>query len=76
VCDSDRALRVDTRPVVMSVGGAAWTDHPGMKDQDTNIDYLMRVECSLCGYTLLFNCERFITGNTPALEPGALRSNE
>jgi hypothetical protein len=69
VCVSETALQVDRRAVILSVGGAAWSDDPRMHDSETNIDYLLRIECALCGYTMLFNCERFITGNTPALEP-------
>jgi len=72
VCESDTALGVDMRPVVLSVGGACWADRGPMNDDETNISYLVRVECSLCGNTLLFNSERFITGATPALKPGPL----
>jgi len=70
ICESDTALRVDTRPVVLSVAGAAWAQPGGMHDGETNVSFLVRVECSLCGYTLLFNSERFITGDTPSFLPG------
>jgi hypothetical protein len=69
VCESDTALRVDKRPAIVSVGGVAWSDS-AMNDSETTISYLVRVECGLCGYTLLFNSEQFITGDTPALAPG------
>jgi hypothetical protein len=68
VCESETALRVDKRPVIVSVGGVAWSDAPEVNDSETSISYLVRIECTLCGYTLLFNSERFITGNTPALQ--------
>ncbi len=70
VCESETALRVDTRPVILSVAGIAWAPPGPTHDGETNISYLVRVECSLCGYTLLFNSERFITGDTPSLVPG------
>jgi hypothetical protein len=69
VCGSETAQHVDMRPVIVSVGGVAWSDKPGGKDSETNIDYLFRVECALCGYTMLFNSHRFITGDTPAFGP-------
>jgi hypothetical protein len=69
VCDSETAMRVDTRPVIVSVGGVAWSDRPGAHDSETNINYLLRIECSLCGYNMMFNSERFIAGDTPALVP-------
>jgi hypothetical protein len=76
VCDSETALRVDRRPIILSVGGVAWSDESGVHDNETNIDYLLRVECSLCGYSLLFNSQRFITGDTPALIPGRPRRTQ
>jgi hypothetical protein len=37
-------------------------------DSETNIAYMVQVEYVACGHSLLFNSERFIRGDTPALE--------
>lgn len=68
ICDSG-SLTVDSRPIVLPWGGAPWPTHTGVDDPDANILYMIHIQCELCGYSLLFNCEKFITGNTPALEP-------
>jgi hypothetical protein len=39
-----------------------------LRDAETNITYMVQVECVVCGHSLLFNSERFITGDAPALE--------
>jgi ribosomal protein S27AE len=57
-------LAGDKRPVVLPIGGVPW----GIKDADTNVLFMVRVECQMCGHSLLFNSERFHSGDTPTLE--------
>lgn len=65
VCESATGLHANKLPVVLSVGGV---EGSRFQDAETNIIYMVHVECVVCGHSLLFNCERFITGDTPALE--------
>lgn len=64
VCGSD-LLGVDRRPVVQSVGGTE-----EMKDKYTNVVYLFRVVCSVCGLSLTFDAERFRDGDAPMFVQG------
>ncbi len=74
VCGSATALAADRRPVILSIGGVAWMS-PGVatpreQEPSTNILFMVRVGCEVCGHTLLFDSESFFTGGTPTLEPG------
>jgi hypothetical protein len=72
VCGSETALRADHRPVVVSIGGVAWPNHEGkvLKEPSTNVLFMVRVECEVCGHSLMFNSEKFFSGDTPILEAG------
>jgi len=63
VCQSDELL-FDRRPQVATVGGL---DVRAPLTENTNIVYLIRVECSTCGHVLTFNSERFRDGDSPIL---------
>ncbi len=65
VCGSETGLHANKLPVVLPLGGIP---ESRLKDSETNIAYMVQVECIVCGHSLLFNSERFITGDTPALE--------
>lgn len=52
------ALHTDRRPVWMYVGGTADT-----RDATTNMVFLLRVFCDVCGHVLLFDVERFVKGD-------------
>ncbi|HEX4436677.1 MAG TPA: hypothetical protein VH061_07765 [Solirubrobacteraceae bacterium] len=67
VCGSETGLHADKRPVVLHVGGLG---PPAPKDPQETVLYMVRVECTSCGHSQMFNSERFITGDTPALAPG------
>jgi hypothetical protein len=69
VCHS-QTLAVLDRPVLLVQGGAAWPNppHTGPMDKDTHVDFMVRIECSECGYNVLFNSERFYGAATPAFE--------
>jgi hypothetical protein len=66
VCRSETGLHANKLPVVLPVGGLP---EFRVQDPETNIIYMVHVECIVCGHSLLFDCERFISGDTPALEP-------
>jgi hypothetical protein len=65
VCGSETGLQPQKLPVVLPLGGIP---ESRLRDSETNIAYMVQVECIVCGHSLLFNSERFITGDTPALE--------
>jgi hypothetical protein len=41
-----------------------------VEDPDAQMDFMVRVECQLCGYTMFFNAEKFRDGDTPVLVKG------
>jgi|HubBroStandDraft_4_1064222.scaffolds.fasta_scaffold611798_1 hypothetical protein len=74
VCGSPTALHADRRPIVMSIGGVAWVSPeavaPPRREPSTNIVFMVRVACDVCGHTLLFDSESFFGGDAPTLEQG------
>jgi hypothetical protein len=72
VCESEQIF-VSLLPYMISVGGSAWTRaHP--PDPETNVLFMVAVECRTCGHTLLFNSERFRTGDEPIMFVGSEES--
>jgi hypothetical protein len=67
ICDGE-VLGVNDKPVLLMVGGVGWPTAGlgGEKDPDANVEFMIQVECNLCGYNLLFNSERFRGGDMPA----------
>lgn len=67
VCGSASTLGADKRPVVLPIGGASWNPKggPALVDPDANVLFMLRVECEACGNSLLFNSEKFFSGDTP-----------
>lgn len=61
ICASEQ-LEVDDRPVQLLVGGSEQR-----RDEQTNVVYLLRVECAGCGLTMTFSAERYRDGDTPIL---------
>ena len=68
VCGSETALQADRRPVLLTVGQLSTPDTPRPKEKSGNALFMVRIECNLCGYSILFNSERFFSGDTPILE--------
>jgi hypothetical protein len=69
VCHSE-TLDVCDRPALMVLGGAAWPNPPhiGPMDPDTQVNFMIRIECGACGYNVLFNSDRFYGAEIPAFE--------
>jgi hypothetical protein len=60
ICDSETTMiGVYEKPALLVSGGAA---------PDTMTDLLVRLECNMCGYNLLFNAEQFRDGESPITE--------
>jgi hypothetical protein len=70
VCEAG-VLGIAEKPVLVFSGGAPWPvlSLGGKPDPDAIVDYMVRVECDMCGYNMLFNAERFHDGDTPVMEP-------
>jgi hypothetical protein len=61
ICESDQ-LTTNKYPLMAFMGGLP--PRAGRPvDPEAAADYLVRCECRTCGHQLLFNSERFRTGN-------------
>lgn len=69
VC-STGMLDVSPAPVVLPWRGFAWRD-VGERGYDTkaNILFMLKVTCDFCAHVMLFDSERFSSGDDPVLRP-------
>ena len=63
VCGLADSLGVDQLPVVLIDGlfPSSTDDNPVGKDRDNDLTFAVRIECTACGYLMLFNAQRFRT---------------
>lgn len=59
-------MSVSKRPVILSVGGLAWEDRE-TRDEDATIKFAVEIRCGLCGYIMLFDAEKFHSGDEPTM---------
>jgi hypothetical protein len=71
-------LGIGRRPVLIvdgefppPVGGV-----PLEADRDRQMTFAVQIECSTCGYLMLFNAERYRTGKEPILVVGETEEDE
>jgi hypothetical protein len=68
ICHSDSwgAHRI---PALLNIGGLkSVIDDPVEGDPDTNMLFMVRAVCQLCGYTMLFDSEKHHGPDEPVLE--------
>lgn len=70
VCGSADALGIGRFPAFWLDGGPAlgYDDLPLGEDNDYHLTFAVRIECTTCGHLMLFNAERYRTGEEPILE--------
>lgn len=69
VCDAQDSWQVDRRPVLLHVGGLkSRIEDPVQGDPDANVEFMVRVFCEVCGYTMLFDSAKHHGGDEPVLE--------
>jgi hypothetical protein len=78
VCGSEEALGIGRRPVLIvdgefppPVGGV-----PFEADPDRQVTFGVQIECTSCGYLMMFNAERHRTGDDPILVTGDVEEEE
>lgn len=71
-------FHVDPLPVLVLRGGLPPTasNTPLERDRDRQMDYMVRVECGLCGNNALFSSERYRTGDEQILTAGLADEEE
>jgi hypothetical protein len=66
VCASE-TMGVDRLPVIFHIGGDDHTRRNVPSDKDVNVLFMVKVECQMCGYAMLFNSERLLPGHVGSL---------
>ncbi|MGH3671732.1 MAG: hypothetical protein ACRDSH_14025 [Pseudonocardiaceae bacterium] len=74
VCESEH-LTVHRFPFLALMGEFP-SEIDNLDDPEVVIDCLVRVECAMCGYVMVFNAERFRTGNDEILVRGLTEQEE
>jgi hypothetical protein len=74
VCESEH-LTVHRFPFLAQMGNLP-PNISNLDDAEVTIEYLVRVECGICGYVMLFSAERFWAGDDEALVRGMTEEEE
>jgi hypothetical protein len=72
VCGSTESLGMSPFPVLL-VDGEFPPDADDLslgEDRDGDLTFAIRVECITCGHLMLFNAERYRTGDDKIIVPG------
>jgi len=77
VCGLEDSLGVSHLPVVLVDGGfpARIDYHSLAEERDDDLTLALRIECTACGYLMLFNAERFRTGDDKIIVPEGIDDN-
>ncbi len=74
VCESEH-LTVHRFPFLALMGNLP-PNISNLDDAEVIVEYLVRVECGICGYVMLFSAERFRTGGDETLVRGMTEQEE
>jgi hypothetical protein len=72
MCGSAEGLAMGRRPVLLVDGEfpPSFSKVPMEDDPDRQVTFAAQVECTTCGYIMLFNAERHRTGDEPIMLVG------
>jgi len=78
VCGSTESLSMGRCPMLLvDAGFAADEDGPPFgDDRDGDMTFAVRVECTTCGHLMLFNSERYRTGDEKIMVRGLTEEQE
>ena len=76
VCGSADALGIGHFPTLFAEGGPPpdGDDRLRGEDHDFDLTFAVRIECTACGYLMLFNASKYRTGDEPILCQNELRN--
>jgi hypothetical protein len=71
VCGLDDSLGIGNSPLILIDGDFPLRadDHPSGEDRDGDLTFAVRIECTACGYLMLFNAQRFRTADEKIIVP-------
>lgn len=78
MCGSENSLGIGRRPVLLVDGEfpVPQGGRPMAEDPDRQMTFAVQIECATCGYLMLFNSERYRTGDEPTLVVGLTEDEE
>ena len=78
MCGSAESLSMGRFPVLLVDAGfpADEDGFPPGADRDGDITFAVRVECTTCGHLMLFNSERYRTGDEKIMVRGLTEEQE
>jgi hypothetical protein len=68
VCNGEETLGIAKMPALVHIGDHHSQSDPPPADPSVNMLFLVMIECSMCGYTMFFNSERFSRKDEPILK--------
>jgi hypothetical protein len=76
VCGLGDSLCASHLPVLLVDGGfpPCIDDHPLAEERNGDLTFALRIECTACGYLMLFNAERFRTADDKIIVPEGLET--
>lgn len=71
ICGSAEALGIGRFPAFLLDGGSAPDGDDLLlgEDHDYDMTFAVRIECTACGHLMLFNAQKYRTGDEPILVP-------
>ena len=78
VCGSTESLSMGRCPVLLVDAGfpPGEDDFSPGEDRDGDMTFAVRVECTICGHLMLFNSERYRTGDEKIMVRGLTEEQE
>ena len=69
VCGSAESLGMSPFPAIL-VDGEFPLDSDALPGEEGDLTFAVRIECSTCGHLMLFNAQRYRTGDAKIIEDG------
>jgi hypothetical protein len=69
VCGSAESLGMSPFPAIL-VDGEFPLDSDALPEEEGDLTFAVRIECSTCGHLMLFNAQRYRTGDAKIIEDG------
>jgi DNA-directed RNA polymerase subunit RPC12/RpoP len=67
VCGSEESLGMSPFPAIL-VDGEFPLDSDALPEEEGDLTFAVRIECTTCGHLMLFNAQRYRTGDEKILE--------
>jgi len=70
VCGSTESLSMSPYPAILVDGEFPLDPDPLPEEEGGDLTFAVRIECTTCGHLMLFNAQRYRTGDARIIEDG------